>query len=37
MKSITRFLEQQLKLKVNQGKSAVDKPQKRKYLGFSFT
>jgi RNA-directed DNA polymerase len=36
MGSITSFLEQQLKLKVNRNKSAVDRPQKRKYLGFSF-
>jgi len=36
MKSITRFLEQKLRLKVNQTKSAVDAPHKRKFLGFSF-
>jgi RNA-directed DNA polymerase len=36
MKSLTRFLEQRLKLTVNRNKSAVDRPQKRKYLGFSF-
>jgi RNA-directed DNA polymerase len=35
--SITEFIEQQLKLKVNQEKSAVDRPWKRKFLGFSFT
>jgi group II intron reverse transcriptase/maturase len=37
MKSITTFIEQQLKLKVNREKSAVDRPWKRKFLGFSFT
>ncbi|SFX20367.1 group II intron reverse transcriptase/maturase [Thermoactinomyces sp. DSM 45891] len=35
--SITQFIEQQLRLKVNQEKSAVDRPWKRKFLGFSFT
>lgn len=37
MESLTRFLEQQLRLKVNQEKSAVDRPWKRKYLGYSMT
>lgn len=37
MKSIGRFIEKKLKLKVNQKKSAVGKPQERKFLGFSFT
>src|SRR5213079_2068200 len=37
MKSITRFIEQKLKLKVNESKSAVARPQQRKFLGFSFT
>ena len=37
MKSITRFLSRQLKLTVNAEKSAVDRPWKRKLLGFSFT
>jgi RNA-directed DNA polymerase len=37
MKSITRFIMQKLKLKVNETKSAVAKPQERKFLGFSFT
>jgi len=37
MKSITRFIEQKLKLKVNEKKSAVARPQARKFLGFSFT
>ena len=36
MNSITRFLEQELRLKVNQEKSAVDRPWKLKFLGFSF-
>lgn len=36
MASITRFLEQELRLKVNKEKSAVDRPWKLKFLGFSF-
>ena len=36
MKSITDFIEKKLKLKVNKEKSAVDRPWKRKFLGFSF-
>jgi len=36
MKSITRFIEGDLKLKVNQEKSTVDRPWKIKFLGFSF-
>jgi RNA-directed DNA polymerase len=35
--SVTRFIETRLKLKVNQAKSAVDRPWKRKFLGFSFS
>ncbi|MDB4866627.1 MAG: ltrA [Cohnella sp.] len=35
--SVTRFIESKLKLKVNQDKSAVDRPWKRKFLGFSFS
>jgi len=35
--SITRFLTTKLKLKVNQAKSAIARPQERKFLGFSFT
>jgi len=35
--SVTRFLEQRLKLKVNTAKSAVDRPWKRKFLGYSMT
>jgi RNA-directed DNA polymerase len=37
MKSVTRFITQELKLKVNETKSAVSQPQERKFLGFSFT
>jgi len=37
MESITRFITARLKLKVNQAKSAVARPQERKFLGFSFT
>jgi RNA-directed DNA polymerase len=37
IKSVTRFITQQLKLKVNENKSAVARPQERKFLGFSFT
>lgn len=36
MDSVTRFLTHKLKLKVNETKSAVAKPQERKFLGFSF-
>ena len=36
MKSISRFLEEKLKLKVNITKSKVDKPTGIKYLGFGF-
>ena len=35
MESITRFITQKLKLKVNEAKSAVARPQERKFLGFS--
>ena len=37
MASITRFITTQLKLKVNEQKSAVARPWERKFLGFSFT
>lgn len=37
MQSISQFLTVRLKLKVNQGKSAVARPWERKFLGFSFT
>ena len=36
MDSITRIIENELKLKVNKDKSAVDIVSKRKFLGFSF-
>lgn len=34
--SLTKYLENKLKLKVNRDKSAVDRPWKRKFLGYSF-
>src|SRR5438105_7485900 len=37
MESVRRFITTRLKLKVNESKSAVAKPQERKFLGFSFT
>ena len=37
MKSVVRFIASQLKLKVNEQKSAVAEPWERKFLGFSFT
>lgn len=36
LKSITKFLKLNLKLKVNTEKSAVDSPTRRKFLGYSF-
>ena len=36
MASLTTFLQERLKLKVNTSKSAVDRPWKRTFLGFSF-
>ena len=35
--SVTRFLLRRLKLKVNQNKSAVDRPWRRTFLGFTFS
>lgn len=35
--SVSKFIHERLKLKVNEGKSAVDYPSRRKFLGFSFT
>ncbi|HDL53269.1 MAG TPA: group II intron reverse transcriptase/maturase, partial [Proteobacteria bacterium] len=35
--SVSRFLERGLKLKVNRNKSAVDRPWKRSFLGYSMT
>ena len=37
MDGVTRFITTRLKLKVNASKSAVARPQERKFLGFSFT
>jgi RNA-directed DNA polymerase len=37
MTNITRFLSRRLKLKVNEAKSAVARPEERKFLGFSFS
>src|ERR1700688_1699433 len=37
MQSVTQFITQKLQLKVNEAKSAVARPQERKFLGFSFT
>jgi len=36
MDSVSQFIENRLKLKVNRDKSAVDYPTRRKFLGFSF-
>ena len=36
MTSITKFIEGKLKLTVNKEKSAVDRPQRLKFLGYSF-
>jgi RNA-directed DNA polymerase len=37
MASLTRFLAERLKLTVNSAKSAVDRPWKRTFLGYSMT
>jgi RNA-directed DNA polymerase len=37
LESITKFVEKKLRLKVNKEKSAVDKPSRRTFLGYSFT
>jgi len=37
MESVKHFLTKRLKLKVNEKKSAVGRPQERKFLSFSFT
>jgi RNA-directed DNA polymerase len=37
MNSITQFITHKLKLKVNETKSAVARPQERKFLRFSFS
>ena len=37
MASVSRFLREGLRLKVNEAKSAVERPWKRKFLGYSLT
>ncbi len=37
MESVTRFLEKRLRLKVNREKSAVDRPWRRDFLGYTMT
>src|SRR5208283_2836110 len=37
MQNVTSFIQRRLKLKANESKSAVARPQERKFLGFSFT
>src|SRR6201984_3598743 len=37
VQSVTSFIQRRLQLKVNEAKSAVARPQERKFLGFSFT
>jgi RNA-directed DNA polymerase len=37
MDSVTRFIATRLKLTVNASKSAVARPQDRKFLGFTFS
>jgi len=36
-RSVSKFITQRLKLRVNEGKSAVDIPQNRTFLGYTFT
>jgi RNA-directed DNA polymerase len=36
LKSVSQFITRKLRLKVNEQKSAVSRPSKRKFLGFSF-
>ena len=36
MENVTRWITRKLELKVNHEKSAVDRPSRRKFLGFSF-
>ena len=36
MASISRYISSRLSLKINESKSAVDRPGRRKFLGFSF-
>ena len=37
LESLTKWLDKKLRLTVNRNKSAVDRPWKRKFLGFTFT
>jgi RNA-directed DNA polymerase len=37
LRSISRYLESRLKLSVNEAKSAVDRPWRRQFLGFTFS
>lgn len=37
MKSLRRLITKRLRLRINENKSAVARPQQRKFLGFSFT
>jgi RNA-directed DNA polymerase len=37
MASVSRFLTKRLRLKVNEAKSAVARPEERKFLGFSIS
>ncbi|MCA1707785.1 MAG: group II intron reverse transcriptase/maturase, partial [Actinobacteria bacterium] len=37
MESLRRLITSRLRLRINEGKSAVARPQQRKFLGFSFT
>lgn len=37
MRSLKEFLEKKLKLKINETKSKVERPWKRKFLGFTFS
>jgi group II intron reverse transcriptase/maturase len=37
LRSISRFLERHLKLSVNEAKSAVDRPWRRQFLGYTFS
>lgn len=37
LRSVSRFLETHLKLSVNEAKSAVDRPWRRQFLGFTFS
>lgn len=36
MKSVTKYIENVLRLKVNRGKSKIGRPTEIQYLGFAF-